>query len=64
MEKLIYKKLREIEQQEKIWILRTEMTDHKEKLTSRKKLQMATGKRILEGARDLIKILFICHGSV
>ena len=37
---------------------------HKEKLTPRKTLQMAAGKRLLKGDRDLIKVLFICHGNI
>lgn len=37
---------------------------HKEKLTPRKSLQMDAGQRILKGDRDLIKVLFICHGNI
>jgi hypothetical protein len=37
---------------------------HKEKLTPRKTLQMAAGKRILKGVFMSIRVLFICHGNI
>ena len=37
---------------------------HKEKLTSRKSLQMVAGKRILKGVFMSIRVLFICHGNM
>jgi len=37
---------------------------HKEKLTPRKTLQMAAGKRLLKGEIMSIRVLFVCHGSI
>lgn len=37
---------------------------HKEKLTPRKTLQMAAGKRLLKGEIMSIRVLFICHGNI
>lgn len=37
---------------------------HKEKLTPRKTLQMAAGKRLLKGEIMSIRVLFVCHGNI